>query len=106
MIAMGRFLFAATVALVFVLGASAARADQLQFKIAVSGGASYASFAEVQLIDAQHRQAFRGYTDRFGRINVPLSPGKYQAVVITSGQKKTKMVELTGASKLRLVMLE
>jgi len=93
-------------ALGFAFGARAAAADQLQFRVAVSGGDSYASLAEVRLTDAQDHQVFHGYTDRFGRINVPLPPGKYRAVVSVSGQKKTKTIDFTGGAKLRVVTLE
>jgi hypothetical protein len=97
---------AAALALAVVLSARAAGADQLQFRIAVSGGESYASLAEVRLTDAQNHQVFRGYTDRFGRINVPVPPGKYRAIVNASGQTKTRAIELTGVAKLRVVTLE
>jgi hypothetical protein len=103
---MHRSRLAAVVALAFGLGARAADADQLQFKIAVSGGESYASLAEVRLTDAQNHQVFRGYTDRYGRIHVPVPPGKYRVVVNASGQTRTKMIDLTGAAKLRIIMLE
>ena len=106
MIAVNQSRVVAVMALAFLLAARAADADQLQFKIAVSGGTSYASLAEVRLTDAQNHQVFRGYTDRYGRINVPVPPGKYRAVVNASGQTKTKTIELTGAAKLRVVTLE
>jgi len=105
-IAVNRSRLAAILALASLLGARAADADQLQFRIAVSGGASYASLAEVRLTDAQNHQVFRGYTDRYGRINVPVPPGKYRAVVNASGQTKTKTIELTGAAKLRVITVE
>jgi hypothetical protein len=99
---MKRLLLVSALALI----ADAAEADQLQFKIAVGGDNSYASFAEVRLLTEQNQQVFRGYTDRYGRINVPIGPGRYRAVVVISGQTKTKIVVLTGASRLRLVTLE
>jgi len=105
-IAMKRSLLAAVMTLAFLLVARAADADQLQFRIAVSGGDTYASLAEVRLTDAQNHQVFRGYTDRYGRINVPIPPGKYRAAVNASGQTKTKPIDLTGGAKLRVITLE
>ena len=103
---MNRSRLAAVVALALLLAARVADADQLQFRIAVSGGDTYASLAEVRLTDAQNHQVFRGYTDRYGRINVPIPPGKYRAAVNASGQTKTKTIDLTGAAKLRVITLE
>jgi len=105
-IAVNRSRLATVMALAFLLGARAADADQLQFRIAVSGGVTYASLAEVRVTDAQNHQVFRGYTDRYGRINVPIPPGKYRAAVNASGQTKTKPIDLTGGAKLRVITLE
>jgi len=88
------------------LVARAAGADPLQFRIAVGGQTSYASFAQIRLLNAENRPIFEGYTDRYGRVNVPIAPGRYRAVVITSGQTRTKVIDLTGAKGLRLVTLE
>jgi hypothetical protein len=101
-IAMARILLMAAVVLVGYV----AEADQLQFRIAIEGGNSYASFAKVRLLDAQDQQVFRGYTDRYGRTAVSIRPGRYRAIVVTSGRTRAKMIELTGASRLRLVTLE
>jgi hypothetical protein len=90
----------------FLLAASAAGADQLQFKIDVGGGTSYAAFAQVRVLNDENRQVFGGYADRYGRVNVPIPPGRYRAVVVTHGQTKMKSIELTGARGLRLVTLD
>lgn len=85
--------------------ANVAEADQLQFKIQVDGGTTYASFANVRLLDAQNLEKFRGDADRYGRIETNIAPGNYRAIVVVRGQTKTTNVSLTGGSNLRAVTL-
>lgn len=89
-----------------ILVPAGAGADVLQFKIAVGGGTSYASFAEVRLMNTQDRQVFRGFTDRYGRINAAIPAGQYRAIVVTSGESKERMIQLRGTKKLQVVTLD
>ena len=89
-----------------ILVPAGAGADPLQFKIAVSDGTSYASFAEVKLLNTQNQQVFRGSTDRYGRINAAIPAGQYRAIVVTSGESKEKMIRLRGTKKLQVVTLD
>ena len=82
-----------------------AEADQLQFKMQANGGTTYASFASVQLLDAQGKVQFRGDADRFGRIEAAAAPGNYRASVTIRGQTKTANVRLTGGNGLQVVTL-
>lgn len=102
MIRLMRVLFLAGIILV----PAGAGADPLQFKIAVGGGTSYASFAEVRLMNTRDRQVFRGFTDRYGRINAAIPAGQYRAIVVTSGESKERMIRLRGAKTLQVVTLE
>jgi hypothetical protein len=96
-----RLVFAA--ALVFF--ANVADADQLQFKIRISDGTTYASFANVRLIDGKNVEQFRGDTDRYGRIEANIAQGNYRAVVVVRGQTKATSVNLRGGRNLQVVTL-
>jgi len=85
--------------------ASTADADQVQFKILVNGRATYASFANVQVLNPRNIEQFRGDTDRYGRIRLDIPPGDYRAVVAVRGTTKTANLKLTGETKLRVVVL-
>jgi hypothetical protein len=82
-----------------------AGADQLQFRIQINSGMTYASFANVRLLNAQNVEQFRGDADRYGRIEANVAPGDYRALVVVRGQTKSKSVRLTGTSNLQVVTL-
>jgi hypothetical protein len=85
--------------------APVAHADQMQFKIQGDGGTTYASFANIRLLDAQNKQQFAGDTDRYGRINANVAPGNYRAIVNMYGKTKAVHVRLTGANNLQVITL-
>lgn len=80
-------------------------ADPLQFSVRVPGGTSYASYARVQLFNAQNKLVFQGDTDRFGRINAALPRGSYRAVLNAAGQARTVQLSLTGGNNLHPVVV-
>lgn len=89
-----------------ILMPDGAGADFLQFKIVVGDGTSYASFAEVRLLNTQNQQVFRGYADRYGRVNAAVSAGRYRAIVGKSGETKEKVIQLRGSKTLQVITLD
>lgn len=84
--------------------ASGALAELLQFEI--GRGGPYASNAPVRVFDQSNRQIFEGYTDGYGRVSVGVrQAGQYTVRVRTRSGEKSSVVQLTGASTLRMVTL-
>jgi hypothetical protein len=57
-------------------------------------------------MNTQNQQVFRGYTDRYGRVNAAIRAGQYRAIVVTSGESKERMIRLRGTKTLQVVTLE
>jgi hypothetical protein len=96
-------------ALILIAGvavASAAWADPIQFVILHRDGAhSYASIAPVMVNERTGTRPL-GYTDAYGRIQVNLPPGGYELSVNVRGTQFRTMVQITGTTSLRTVMLQ
>jgi hypothetical protein len=87
-------------------GASAAWADPIQFVIQHRDGAqSYAAIASVMVNDRTGTRPL-GYTDAYGRIQIDLPPGGYELLVNVRGTQFRTMVQITGTTSLRSVMLQ
>lgn len=86
--------------------AAAAHADPVQFVIQQQDGQRYyAAIVPVMVLQGNRWTRF-GYTDRFGRINLNLPPGRYEFAVQARDRDFRINLQLTGASGLRGVLLQ
>jgi hypothetical protein len=96
------------IALVLMFAANAALADQFQFTIGSGTNASYASYANVRVLNSANKEIFKGFADRYGRISIVVPPGQPQQVVVIvvmQGKEMMTPLRLTGASGLRPINL-
>jgi hypothetical protein len=89
--------------LMLALAPAAALADTLQFQTAEGG--AFASYAHVQVWDAQGQVVYNGAVDGYGRLPRTLPAGDYKVSLTTRTGVKTTAVHLAGTEGLRVVTL-
>jgi len=84
-----------TLAVLTLLAPLAARADY--FQLFEADGRNFVALARVE-VAGQSVQS-----DRFGRINLNLPPGQYQARVVTGGSSRSVTLQTDGGDRLKTV---